>query len=104
MKLTGDKIRACRKLRNLTQEKLGVVAGTSKRYICELEQGCVKQPSAEKLMAISDELGVSISYLMDDSSIEQTPRHRDEAFYRAYLRLEKPQKEKMHAILNTYIN
>lgn len=104
MKFTGEKIRSSRKSCRFSQEKLGASVGAGKRYICEIENGQVEQASAEKLLRIADELGVSIGYLLDDDAVEQTDEHKDDAFYRAYLRLSKPRKEQMRAIAGTYIN
>lgn len=101
--LTGFKIKKYRKEQKLSQESLGKSAGKNKRYVCELENGAVKKPSAPILLKLADRLGISFNFLLDDNVLVPNQTHKDEAFYRSYLNLDEDSKIKMRHILSTYI-
>jgi Predicted transcriptional regulators len=97
----GEKLRACRtspKL-NLTLEELARRAGVSKSYLWELENRESQKPSAEKLQAIADVLGMDVSYFLDDTVDNPQESHQDKAFFRSYAKLEADDKEKLRQIL-----
>lgn len=98
----GDKLRALRKERELTLEKLAELAGLSKSYVWELENRESQRPSAEKLTALADILGVSASYFIEDDIRAPKEKHLDEAFFRAYQKLESGDKEQIRKILDTF--
>lgn len=98
------KLKKYRRTKRLTQEALGRASGTSKRYVCELEQGTVKQPSAEKLNSIASVLGLSIEFLIDDKHDEPSRKQIDQAFYQSYISLERQAKEQMRSIVAAFIN
>lgn len=100
----GDKIRELRKKHDLTLEKLAIKAGLSKSYLWELENRDSQRPSAEKLNALADVLGVSSTYFLEDDVREPEERHMDEAFYRNYQQLDTPAKEQLRLILDTFKN
>ncbi len=100
----GDKIRELRKKHELTLDKLALKAGLSKSYLWELENRDSQRPSAEKLSALADVLGVSSAYFLDDDVREPEERHMDEAFYRNYQQLDTPSKERLRLILDTFKN
>lgn len=100
----GEKLRALRKERGLTLEKLADLAGLSKSYVWELENRESQRPSAEKLGALADVLGVSSTYFLEDDIREPEERHRDEAFYRNYQQLDATAKEQLRRILETFKN
>jgi transcriptional regulator with XRE-family HTH domain len=100
----GDKIRELRKKHGLTLEKLALKAGLSKSYLWELENRDSQRPSAEKLSALADVLGVSSAYFLEDDVREPEERHMDEAFYRNYQQLDTPSKERLRLILDTFKN
>lgn len=100
----GDKIRELRKKHGLTLEKLAIAAGLSKSYLWELENRDSQRPSAEKLTALADVLGVSSAYFLEDDVREPEERHMDEAFYRNYQQLDTPSKEQIRLILDTFKN
>lgn len=62
----GEKLRDLRKQRGLTLEKLADMAGLSKSYLWELENRESQRPSAEKLTALADALGVGTSFFLED--------------------------------------
>ncbi len=100
----GEKIRELRKRHELTLDKLALKAGLSKSYLWELENRDSQRPSAEKLKALADVLGVSSAYFLEDDVREPEERHMDEAFYRNYQQLDAPSKERLRLILDTFKN
>jgi transcriptional regulator with XRE-family HTH domain len=100
----GDKIRELRKKHEFTLDKLALKAGLSKSYLWELENRDSQRPSAEKLSALADVLGVSSAYFLEDDVREPEERHMDEAFYRNYQQLDTPSKERLRLILDTFKN
>lgn len=101
-KVLGDKLRDLRKQRGLTLEKLAEMAGLSKSYLWELENRESQRPSAEKLTALADVLGVGTSYFLEDDLREPEERHLDEAFFRGYKTLEPDAKAQLRKILDTF--
>jgi transcriptional regulator with XRE-family HTH domain len=95
----GEKLKALRKDKGLTLEKLSETAGLSKSYLWELENRESQRPSAEKLTALADELGVSVSYFIEEDIRVPEERHADEAFYRNYQRADPVVKEQLRKIL-----
>ena len=61
----GARIKAARKAKHLTQEKLAAVLDLSTPHISALERG-VKPPSLETLIIIANELDVSADTLLQD--------------------------------------
>ena len=100
----GEKLRDLRKERGLTLEKLAEQAGLSKSYLWELENRESQRPSAEKLTALGDALGVSTSYFLEEDARAPEERHLDEAFFRGYQKLDADAKEQLRKILNTFKN
>lgn len=79
----GERIKELRVARGLTLEQLAQATDSSKSYIWELENKNPPRPSAEKLSAIAEALGVTVDYLFgrDDQTLAEA---EDKAFYRAY--------------------
>ncbi len=98
----GEKLRDLRKQHGLTLEKLADMAGLSKSYLWELENRESQRPSAEKLTALADVLGVGTAYFLEDDLREPEERHLDEAFFRGYQNLEPEAKEQLRRILDTF--
>jgi len=98
----GDKLRELRKEQKLTLEKLAELAGLSKSYLWELENRESQRPSAEKLTALADVLGVNTTYFFEEDVRVPEERHLDEAFFRGYQKLEPDAKEQLRKILNTF--
>jgi transcriptional regulator with XRE-family HTH domain len=98
----GEKLRDLRKARGLTLEKLAELASLSKSYLWELENRESQRPSAEKLTALADVLGVAAAYFIEEDLREPAERHLDEAFFRGYQKLEPDAKEQLRKILNTF--
>ena len=98
----GEKLRELRKERKLTLEKLADAAGLSKSYVWELENRESQRPSAEKLTALADVLGVAASYFIEEDVRAPEERHLDEAFFRGYQKLKPEAKEQLRKILGTF--
>lgn len=58
----GKRIRALRRIKNLTQEDLGEKAGLSYKFVGEIERGEVN-PSLDSLVKIATALGVKVGDL-----------------------------------------
>jgi transcriptional regulator with XRE-family HTH domain len=98
----GEKLRDLRKQKGLTLEKLAEMAGMSKSYLWELENRESQRPSAEKLTQLADVLGVSASYFIEEDVRAPEERHKDEAFFRNYQKLDSDSKEQLRRILETF--
>lgn len=96
----GEKIRELRKGKKLTLEALAAEAKLSKSYLWELENRESQRPSAEKLAALADALGVSANFFIEDDVRVPEQRHLDEAFYRNYQKLDVGAKEQLRKILD----
>lgn len=98
----GEKLHELRKQRGLTLEKLAELAGLSKSYLWELENRESQRPSAEKLTALADALGVAAAYFFEEDVRAPQERHLDEAFFRGYQKLDPEAKEQLRKILGTF--
>lgn len=98
----GEKIRELRKQHKLTLDKLAETASMSKSYLWELENRESLRPSAEKLTALADALGISVAYLIEDDVQSPEERHHDEAFFRNYQKLDSNAKKQLNEILKTF--
>ncbi|MBI5006083.1 MAG: helix-turn-helix transcriptional regulator [Nitrosomonadales bacterium] len=98
----GEKLRELRKERQLTLEKLADLADMSKSYLWELENRESQRPSAEKLTALADVLGVTTAYFIEEDVRAPEERHLDDAFFRGYQKLEPDAKEQLRKILSTF--
>ena len=65
-KALGDRIRKARKKNNMTQERLAEACSLSTAHIGHIERG-TRVPSVETLFRISEELSVSVDWLLFDS-------------------------------------
>ncbi|WP_281718787.1 helix-turn-helix domain-containing protein [Pandoraea apista] len=98
----GEKLRDLRKKKGFTLEQLAEMAGMSKSYLWELENRESLRPSADKLAALGDALGVAYTFFTEDDVREPEERHTDEAFYRNYQKLDSESKERLRKILETF--
>jgi transcriptional regulator with XRE-family HTH domain len=67
-----------------------------------LENRESQRPSAEKLTALADALGVAAAYFLEEDVRAPEERHLDEAFFRGYQKLEPDAKEQLRKILDTF--
>ncbi len=64
LSVLGARLKAARKERNLTQERLAELSGRSARHIAKIEKGEVN-PSFEALFTLVKALGVSFDSIFD---------------------------------------
>lgn len=98
----GEKLNALRKDQKLTLDQLADLSGLSKSYIWELENRESQRPSAEKLTALADALGVSSAYFLEDDFRPPEQKHKDEAFFRNYQKLPPEAKDQLTKIMETF--
>ena len=80
LKLVGERIRAIRKEKGLTQEKLGQMTGQQKTYIGGIERG-ERNISLESLGKILDSLEVSPNYFFNYSNVDLENEQFDKQDY-----------------------
>ena len=96
----GDKIRALRKEKKLSLERLAELTESSKSYIWELENKDDPKPSAEKIGKIASVLEVTTEFLLTESTTPPGEEVIDEAFFRKYQSLDNGVKQQLQEILN----
>src|SRR6266853_1719257 len=94
----GKKIKALRKEKGYTLEKLADMAETSKSYIWELENREFCNPAAGKLKKIADALGATIEFLTNDED-NLSSADLKEALFRKFNKLNKYDKKKIEQII-----
>jgi len=98
----GDKVRALRKAKDFTLEKLAELTYSSKGYIWELENRDTRKPSAEKLMKIAEVLGVTTEFLLDENRSEPDDEVMKTAFFRKFGKLKEPDQKKLMKIIDEW--
>lgn len=68
----GDKIKALRKSKGLTQTELGVIVGVKKNAVSKWECGRVEDIPTSTIKALATLFDVKASYLIDDKEIQPT--------------------------------
>ena len=91
----GAKLKHHRQEKGYSLDKLAELTESSKSYLWELENRESQRPSAEKLTALGDALGVSASYFLEEDTRAPEERHLDEAFFRGYQKLDADAKEQL---------
>ncbi len=70
--MISQNIKKYRKDKDLTLSKLAQMAGVSKSYLHQLENGKSKSPSVNKLSDIAGALGVSVNDLTDRELVDKS--------------------------------
>ncbi|MBE6713742.1 MAG: helix-turn-helix transcriptional regulator [Ruminococcaceae bacterium] len=92
-KALGERIRAARRAKNMTQETLGEICSLSAAHIGHIERG-TRIPSLDTLYKISLALSVSVDHLLFDSactvdavfaSVSASLKGKDEAKVRSFI-------------------
>lgn len=91
----GEKIRALRKTKGYTLDRLAELADSSKSYIWELENKNPPRPSADKVTKIAAALDVTADYLLDLTASVQVEDAKDVAFFRKYQGMDPATKDKI---------
>jgi transcriptional regulator with XRE-family HTH domain len=98
----GDRLQKRRKSKNYTLEQLAEKSGVSKSYIWELENKNPPRPSADRLLALSKPLDVTLEYLMygeeEGHSLEDS---QDAKFFRDYQKMDAKKKAQLKSIMDT---
>lgn len=96
---TGDRIKACRREKNLTQGELGEMVGLSTTAIMRYEKN-MREPKAQAFHAIAEALGVSEDYLLCKTD---DPTPEDATTESAFVSSERAKifRERLSAYLNT---
>lgn len=100
--LLRSKMKQLRKEKRLTLEQLAEKIGSGKSYIWGIENGGVKRPSAEKLVAIAKALDVTTDYLIDDAQTEMTEALEKEVLFRKLGQLEKGDRDKIMSMIDIW--
>jgi transcriptional regulator with XRE-family HTH domain len=95
----GEKIRSARKKLGLTLDQLAERTESSKSYIWELENRPAVRPSADKIGRISEQLGLTVEYLLDDEQTEMKRSDVDEVFFRKIGRLDTTKRAQLEKFL-----
>lgn len=98
----GDKIRARRKEKKLSLERLAELTESSKSYIWELENKDDPKPSAEKIGKIASVLEVTTEFLLTESTTPPGEEVIDEAFFRKYKSMPEGTKKRLRKILDAW--
>lgn len=98
----GDKIRALRKEKKLSLERLAELTESSKSYIWELENKDDPKPSAEKIGKIASVLEVTAEFLLTESTTPPGEEVIDEAFFRKYKSMPEGTKKRLRKILDAW--
>lgn len=98
----GDKIRALRKEKKLSLERLAELTESSKSYIWELENKDDPKPSAEKIGKIASVLEVTTEFLLTESTTPPGEEVIDEAFFRKYKSMPEGTKKRLRKILDAW--
>lgn len=98
----GDKIRALRKEKQMTLDKLATEAGISKSYLWELENRPSPKPSAEKLDSLAKILGKPVSYFLDEDGATPEEQYEHEAFFRNYKELDPADRDRVRMIVESF--
>ncbi len=98
----GDKIRALRKEKKLSIERLAELTESSKSYIWELENKDDPKPSAEKIGKIASVLEVTTEFLLTESTTPPGEEVIDEAFFRKYKSMPEGTKKRLRKILDAW--
>ena len=98
----GEKIRALRKQKKMSLERLGELTETSKSYLWQMEMQDDPKPSADKITRIAAALDVTPDFLL--SAPEGTPSEAvaDQAFFRKYQGMSEQDKRRLRQILDAW--
>lgn len=98
----GEKLRALRRQKKLSLERLAELTESSKSYIWELENREDPNPSADKLSKIAAALDVTTEFLLSHGSTTPDAEVVDQAFFRKYKALSDPDKKQIRKILDAW--
>lgn len=92
----GQRIRALRTERGLSQADLARAVGISPAYACNIESGVARCHNVELMTSIAAELGVTLDYLVGNDPDQGSGQ--DIALYRAYLAQPNDLRQRVRAM------
>lgn len=98
----GDRLRALRKKKGLSLDRLAEATGTSKSYLWELENREVPRPSAEKLAALARALDSTVGALVDDKTDPGAADIQDQVFFRKFQELDPDDRDRIRQIVDAW--
>ena len=98
----GEKLRALRRQKKLSLERLAELTDSSKSYIWELENREDPNPSADKLSKIAAALDVTTEFLLSHGSTTPDAEVVDQAFFRKYQGMPEDTKKQIRKILDAW--
>ena len=98
----GDRLRALRKKKEYSLDRLAELTGSSKSYIWELENREVPKPSGEKLMSLAKALDTTVDALINDEADPETANVQDQVFFRQFRGLDPDAKDKVRSIVSAW--
>ena len=96
--ILGDRIKICRKAKNMTQDELGQLIGVSKVSICQWEKG-IKTPSTKNLIELTKLFNVELSYLIGNDIYVVSEKDDKYSMYMSKEEIEILREIKKHDIL-----
>lgn len=96
----GARIKALRTEKKMTLDQLAKATSSSKSYVWELENKNPPRPSAAKLSAIAQSLGVTVDYLFGAGD-QTRAEAEDMAFFREYSDMPEQTRQQLRAIAKT---
>jgi transcriptional regulator with XRE-family HTH domain len=101
MTTMGDKIKALRKDKKLSLDKLAAMTGLSKSYIWDLENKKLSNPTINKITRIASALDVTNEYLTNVGA-NLTDKDKKEVFFRKFEKLAKIDQKRLMALIDMW--
>ena len=98
----GDRLRALRKGKAYSLDRLAELTGSSKSYIWELENREVPKPSGEKLMSLARALDTTVDALISGEADPEAADVQDQVFFRQFRGLDPDSKDKVRSIVSAW--
>lgn len=98
----GERIRARRKAKGFTLDRLAELSSSSKSYVWELENKNPPRPSAEKIMRIAEALDTTSDYLLGVDTEEGGVASEDRAFFRKYQGMSLEKRKQARKMLDIF--
>lgn len=97
----GQKLRAVRRQKKISLDRLAELTDSSKSYLWELENKDTTNPSVEKISRLAAALEVTTDFLMSEAASDPDAEVIDEAFFRKYKTMPETTKRRLRKILDT---
>ena len=98
----GDRLRALRKAKAYSLDRLAELTGSSKSYIWELENREVPKPRGEKLLWLARALDTTVDALISGEADPEAADVQDQVFFRQFRGLDPDAKDKVRSIVSAW--